>query len=87
MTTAKGGRPKGRPLPESHREAILEAQLRSNKFQNAVVEAGEAVLRTAAEEPEKVSAVAQSSLRRIRREFRGDPLLFRILPPEDDGKD
>jgi hypothetical protein len=58
---------------------------RAFAFRNAVAEAGTCVLAAAAEgDPEKVAAIAAERLADVRRQFAGDPLIYRILPPSDE---
>lgn len=74
-------RPKGfTQSAESNEQAS-----RAHAFRNALVDAGQEVLAaTAAGDREAIVLAARRQLRAVRREFRGEPLLFRILPPPRD---
>ena len=69
------GRPLGHRLSQETKDRIGEGSRRSWALRNAINEAGEAVLYTAATEPGKVRAVATRELDRIEQEF-GD--IFRL---------
>lgn len=77
-------RPKGFHPPPEAGKRISDA----HAFRNALVEAGEEVLRTAAEgDPERVSAVAQERLAAVRRDFAGSSQITRLMPAIDEDKE